>query len=176
MNYRHNIAIVGLSTSFNVETARVVADDLELHFMDANRYLEFSISYRIDQIIEDFGKEYFLKCEKKIYKELQSYTNSVFGVSMTALLNKENIINLKKTSYIVLLKANSEITKKRFNQDYDNHMKEYIYKEYDQDISKIYEEIQQLSDIVVFTNKMTPVRAAQKVEQEMTKLILEAEE
>jgi len=169
--YRRNIAVIGLFTAFNVETARVIADDFGLHFLDGNKYLEYDITYSIRKILEDFGEEYFLKCELKNYKTLSEFDATAIGVSATALLNAENIKNLRKTSYIVMLNANEQSTKRRFKLDLDNNLKETILKDYENIMNKINSEIVPLCDIVINTDRMTPVRAARYIEGEMIKLI-----
>ncbi|MGI6702265.1 MAG: shikimate kinase [Christensenellales bacterium] len=173
--YRQNIAVIGLFTAFNAETARVIADEFELLFLEANKYLEWDITYSIQEIIKDFGEEYFIKCEAKTYKALSEFTTSSIGASATALINKDNIVNLRKSSYIVMLTAGEQITKRRLSLDPENYMKEYFLRDYDNIIKKINEEIVPLCDIIINTDFMTPVKAAKRVEGELKKLIFGAE-
>lgn len=172
MVYRQNIAIIGLFTGFNMECARVMADDFESHFLDANKYLEYNVTYTIRQIIEDYGIDYFLKCERKTYKELMDFNNSIIGVSSTALLQPDNIRNLRKSSYIIMLKANEQITKRKFLKDPQNNLKEFMLNDFVTITKTINEVIEPLCDIIVDTYRMTPVRAATYAENELTKLLM----
>lgn len=175
MIYRQNIAIIGLFTSFNVETARVLADDFGLHFLDANRCLEYTVSYSIRQIIEDYGNEYFIKCERKFYKEFADFDETVIGCSATAMLNASNIESLRRKCYIIMLTANENISLRRFRNDPDNNLKDLITDNYDSIIQSIHKDILPLCDIVINTDRMTPVRAATKVGFEFSQYIQQLE-
>lgn len=175
MTYRKNIAIIGLFTSFNIETALVVADNLGLHFLDANRCIEYNVTYPIREIIEEYGIDYYLKCEKKIYRELSEFEDISIGVSSSALIDTDNIRNLSKTCYMVYMQANEESTLRRFRKDPENYLKELILNDYKNIIDRIEREIKPLCDVIIDTDRMTPVRVAGKAINELAKLAHETE-
>lgn len=173
MVYRHNIAIIGLFTSFNIETARVISDDFGLRLLDSIKFLEYNLTYELSRVIEDYGTEYFLKSEARAYRELREYNDSVIGVTATALLNSDNIRNLRESSYIILLKANELTTIRRFRQDPNNYLKE----EFKNILEKIDTKYTSLADIIVDIDRLTPVGVAHRVEDELKNYIeaMEAE-
>lgn len=176
MVYRQNIAIIGLFTGFNLETARVLAELSKLRFLDSIQYLEYQVTYSIRQIIEDYGEEFFLKCEAKAYRELSEFDAAIIGASATALLNPENIRKLRKTSYIIMLTANRDLTRKRFLRDPDNYLKDNFTDQDGQIKEEIIDAVTPLCDIIIDTEKTTPIRAAYRARAEFLKLILKQQE
>lgn len=177
MSYRQNIAILGLFTSYNIETARVIADDYDLHFLDSNQFLEYNMTYRVDEILNDFGEDYLLKCEEKAYKELSEFDKSVIGTSATALLNKNNVLNLKKNCYVILLMARKVNTnKRRLRNDNNIYLKENLTNDINSIIEFANQEIAPICDLVVEIDGLSPVRAGRKCEDALSELLLESQE
>lgn len=163
MEYRENIAIIGLSTGYNLRVAKVISDDYSLRFTDTVRFLEYFTTYSIGELLQDI--EYHDKSERAFYKELSEYDTICSGVSVTALRNLENIINLKKKSYIIYLSATKEALKRRFLTDPENYLKSYMGRDFDSFYSYVEREIIPLADIVVDSFRLSPVSAAIRAEE-----------
>jgi shikimate kinase len=163
MEYRENIAIIGLSTGYNLRVAKVISDDYSLRFTDTVRFLEYFTTYSILELIQDI--QYHDKSERAFYKELSEYNTICMGVSATALRNAENIKNLKQKSYIIYLSATREVLKRRFLTDPENYLKEEILRDFDSYFSYVEREIIPLADIVVDSFRLSPVSAAIRAEE-----------
>ena len=91
------------------------------------------------------------------------------------MLNASNIESLRRKCYIIMLTANENISLRRFRNDPDNNLKDLITDNYDSIIQSIHKDILPLCDIVINTDRMTPVRAATKVGFEFSQYIQQLE-
>lgn len=98
-----NIVFVGMPSAGKSTIAKELSKLLNRQFVDIDSLIEEKENMKIPQIFETFGEEYFRKLEHDIIKEISKKTNLVIATGGGAILDKENIINLKQNGLILFI-------------------------------------------------------------------------
>jgi len=112
-----NIVLIGFRGTGKSTVGRLLAKRLERDFIDSDKHIEGSTGKTIKSIFEDDGEEGFRKIEADVIAGLSEEDNKIISVGGGAVLNEENIRNLKGNGFLVLLEATPEIIHSRIVQD-----------------------------------------------------------
>ena len=100
-----NIAIIGLDRDISREVASLVANELEMHFMDTIDLFEFDNKPRdLSEMLKVFGVRHFRKKEKGTIKYVSSFNQTVINFESGSASCKENLKTIKENCLIVYLK------------------------------------------------------------------------
>lgn len=163
MDYKNNIAIIGANKSLNYEVAKMLADKLEMYFLDSDEYIEYEADIPPALLINDYGAKFFLKLESDKIKRLESFDNAVINTSATAMLSADNIKNLSKFCYLVLINADRELTIERLLNDSNALLVSEIIKNKAQLFTNLNAVAIPLADVVVVSDNMAPVQLCNKI-------------
>jgi len=72
---------------------------------------------QIINIVKSRGWNYFRAMEKKIIEEISKEDDLVIALGGGAVLDPDNIVNLERNGFIIWLKADREVLRKRLDQD-----------------------------------------------------------
>jgi len=72
---------------------------------------------QISDIVQSHGWDYFRALEKRRIEEISKEDNLVIALGGGAVLDPVNITNLEKNGFIIWLRADPEVLRKRMNQD-----------------------------------------------------------
>ena len=98
-----NIALIGMPASGKTSVGKVLSEKLNKTFVDSDDEIVKSENKKIPEIFEEFGEAYFRNVEKSVIKELSMLNSQVISTGGGAVLNPENIENLKANSRIYFL-------------------------------------------------------------------------
>lgn len=84
---------------------RLLAKKKKFNFVDLDELIEFRERRRIVDIFAKEGEPYFRKVEKKALKEVAGQENFVVACGGGIVLDKENIMLMKKSGIMVCLSA-----------------------------------------------------------------------
>ena len=84
--------------------------------MDTDDLIE-SKEGQISDIVKSRGWDYFRAIEKRIVEEISQEDNLVIALGGGAVLDPDNIVNLERNGFIIWLKADREMLRKRMDQD-----------------------------------------------------------
>jgi shikimate kinase len=85
-------------------------------FVDTDDLIE-SKEGQISDIVKSRGWDYFRAMEKRIIEEISKEEDLVIALGGGAVLDPENIVNLKRNGFIIWLKADREVLQKRMEED-----------------------------------------------------------
>ena len=98
-----NIALIGMPASGKTTVGKVLSEKLQKTFVDSDDEIVKAENKKIPEIFEEFGEAYFRNIEKSVIKELSMLNSQVISTGGGAILNSENIENLKANSRIYFL-------------------------------------------------------------------------
>lgn len=98
-----NIALIGMPASGKTSVGKVLSEKLNKTFVDSDDEIVKPENKKIPEIFEEFGEAYFRNVEKSVIKEFSMLNSQVISTGGGAILNSENIENLKANSRIYFL-------------------------------------------------------------------------
>ena len=125
-----NIAIIGLDRDIAYEVSKMVASELEMHFLDTIDLFEFDNKPRtLSDMLSEFGIRYFRQKEKGTIKYVTGFTNSVINIESGAAEFRGNFKELKTNCLVIYLRQDvreflQAMNKKQFK---DEILKEFYY-------------------------------------------------
>ncbi|MFC1509501.1 shikimate kinase [Candidatus Omnitrophota bacterium] len=109
----YNIVLVGFMGTGKTVVGRALADDLNQQFLELDEEIEKREEMPIADIFEKKGEAYFRKLEKGLVKEASQEKGVVISAGGGAIIDDENLKNLKRNSKIICLKASPLVILKR---------------------------------------------------------------
>ena len=107
---KENIVLIGMPGCGKTTIGKILADKLNFEFIDTDAEIERIYKKSPKEIIENDGIEAFRKAESEIIKDISAKNSCVISTGGGAVLNEENIINLKQNGKIFFIDRNiSEI-------------------------------------------------------------------
>ncbi len=98
-----NIALIGMPASGKTSVGQVLSGKLQKIFVDSDDEIVKFENKKITEIFKAFGEAYFRNVEKDVIKELSKLNSRVISTGGGAVLNYENIENLKANSRVYFL-------------------------------------------------------------------------
>lgn len=133
-----NIALIGMPASGKTSVGKVLSEKLCKVFVDSDEKIVKTENKTIPEIFAEDGENYFRNVEKNIIKELSMLNSQVISTGGGAVLNPENIENLKGNSRVYFLdrpldmlittqdrplSSNRTDLEKRYNERYELYKK-----------------------------------------------------
>jgi len=113
-----NITLIGMPGSGKSSVGRELAERLDYNFFDIDEIIEEKTGLRLQQIIDKFGDEEFLKIEEKAILELGELEDSVIAPGGSIIYCTEAMKFLKRISTIVFLNSSFKNIQRRLaNRD-----------------------------------------------------------
>ncbi len=117
MNVKHNIALVGFRCTGKTVTGKALAEQLSLEFVDTDDVVEERAGKSIARVFEDDGEAAFRALETAVAAEVCAREGLVISPGGGALMNPENLKNIKRGCFVVLLTADIETILRRMESD-----------------------------------------------------------
>ncbi len=112
-----NIVLIGFRGTGKSCVGRAIAYRTKRRFIDADDYLEQKVGKTIKEIFSEGGEERFRQIESEIIEELTLLDDVVIAAGGGAVLKEENVKNMKRNGFVVLLEADIETIHKRLIED-----------------------------------------------------------
>jgi len=97
------IAFIGMMGSGKTTLAKIISEKLRLKCYCTDEYIENNQGRSISQIFEAEGEKYFRNLEAEAIKELVTLGDMVLSTGGGIVLNGENIENLKRNGFTIVL-------------------------------------------------------------------------
>lgn len=112
-----NIVLVGYRCSGKSVVGKILADYLGYELVDTDQVLERRAGSPICDYVAENGWEAFRMLEKMIIRSTSNLEQRVIATGGGAVLDWENVRNLKKTGWVVWLETSIPVIRKRMMQD-----------------------------------------------------------
>lgn len=112
-----NIVLIGYRGSGKSAVGRRLASRTGRRFVDTDDLIE-SEEGKISDIVKSRGWDYFRSIEKRVIRETSEEDNLVLALGGGAVLDTDNVEALRKNGFIIWLKADTEVLRKRVKEDH----------------------------------------------------------
>ncbi len=100
-----NIILVGFMGTGKTVAGKSLARRLKMKFVDIDDLIEEREGMKISDIFASKGEPYFRKAEREIIKEVSAQSGLVIAAGGGAVVDEENVKNLKSSGVMVCLAA-----------------------------------------------------------------------
>lgn len=114
-----NIVLIGFPGVGKSSIGKLVAERLNLEFIDTDSLIEHREARPITKIFRESGEPYFRQVEKQVIREISLKSRCVISTGGGCVLDQENIANLRTNSVLVYLSATQEALFERLQHDQD---------------------------------------------------------
>jgi len=112
-----NIVLVGYRCSGKTTVGKALAEKLGRVFVDTDEVIQQDAGSTIEEMVSKKGWECFREIEKRVIQEVSGMDLLVIATGGGALMDQENVRNLKENGWIVWLKADAHVLHKRMKRD-----------------------------------------------------------
>ena len=112
-----NIVLIGYRCTGKTSVGLALSKRLGKAFCDADDYIEEKAKRSISDMVAKEGWDFFRAKEKEAIRELSSFDDYIIAPGGGAVLDTENVKNLKQNGVIVLLEASIQTILERMHLD-----------------------------------------------------------
>ena len=138
-----------------------------MKFVDTDEIIVKRENRSINDIFATDGEQKFREIEKNVVNEVSEKNNLIISTGGGVVLNKENMLNLKKNGLIFYLRTSPEVIAERLKNDDTrpllkvDDLKEKLYK-----MLEVRGCLYETADITINTDELSPEKAAETVIKE----------
>lgn len=164
MKLKKNIVLTGFMGTGKTYTGRVLAVRLGTRFIDTDSLIENDAGIPIREMFEKFGEPHFREIERDIIRKVSDQNGVVIAVGGGALINPENLNDLKRCGIVVNLTASPDVILSRVERNPDRPLLQV-----DDKIGKIKELLAvrapfyDKADIAINTDGKKPEQVAEEI-------------
>ena len=114
----NNIVLIGFMGTGKTAVGTRLAAKLHKEFIDLDECIEERLYMSIREIFDIFGEAYFRKVEKEVVSEISKRDGLVVAAGGGAVLDSENVSNLKKMGSMIHLSARPDVILKRTQHEH----------------------------------------------------------
>ncbi|MFH1479336.1 MAG: shikimate kinase [Candidatus Omnitrophota bacterium] len=103
-----NIVLVGFMGTGKTVVGKALANHLGREFLELDEIIEKKEGTSIKEIFEKKGEPYFRKLEKDVIKEISVKNGVVVSAGGGAIVDEENLTNLKRYGTLICLEASPD--------------------------------------------------------------------
>ena len=112
-----NIVLTGMPGTFKSSAGKILAERLEMHFMDTDAFFEFEYGLKIAECFKQHGEEAFRDLEAKIVDRVYYFENTIIATGGGVPERDDNMEKLKRYGLIILLSADPKELAIRLKRD-----------------------------------------------------------
>ncbi len=126
---KSNIAVVCLDYKLALDVAKILAEELDMYFLDIQGLYEFDIKPRtISETIKKYGMDYYRKEISGSIKYASTFENAIMSIESGAV-DISNVGKLRKHCLLIYIRTfPSWVENKDFKDDYKSAEEKKLYK------------------------------------------------
>ena len=148
-----NVVLIGMSGSGKSVIGRLLARELSYTFIDVDDLIERKIQMHLQEFIDTFGDEDFIKLEEETIVEL-NIQRCVIALGGSCIYSQKAMDHLKKDSIIVFLDVSLEVLQSQITEIEKRGIVYLKRKSYDELFEERLPRYHQYSDITVRTDSL----------------------
>jgi shikimate kinase len=113
---RQNIVLTGFMGTGKTVTGQLLAERLEMRFIDTDREVEEANGLDPSEIFSRYGEECFRTEENLVVERVARLESCVIATGGGVVLNAGNMANLRRKGLIILLEARPEVIARRVSR------------------------------------------------------------
>ncbi len=117
-----NIVLIGYRCTGKTVVGRNLAHQISFDFIDTDDYIEKEAGCSVSEIVAKYGWDKFRRLEKEAIKVISSMDGKVIAAGGGAVLDDQNVKNLRKNAIVILLKAKPQVILDRMVSDKKTEM------------------------------------------------------
>lgn len=98
-----NIVLIGMPGVGKTTIGKILEQELGKQLIDVDEEIEKKVNMSIPNIFEKFKEPYFRKLEAETIKEVALNSNTIIATGGGAILNYNNVLNLKANGIVILI-------------------------------------------------------------------------
>ncbi len=157
-----NIYLVGFMGSGKSTIGNILAQKLNMKFVDVDTEIEKKEDMKISDIFKEKGEPYFRELEKKEIEKLTQKENLVVSTGGRLGADLENMKKMKKTGIVIWLDVPLNIILERCKNDQNRPLLQQSI----EDLKKLYEnrkKVYSIADIHINVTNQTPEEIVKEI-------------
>jgi len=115
--FHMNIVLIGYRCTGKTSVGKALSERLGKAFVDTDDYIEKKADRPISDMVTKEGWDFFREKEKEAIREIASSEDLMIAAGGGAVLNTENVTNLKRNGVVILLETTNETILERMRAD-----------------------------------------------------------
>ena len=111
-----NVVLIGFMGTGKSSIGKLLSAKLGYKFVDSDQQIEYDLKMSISDIFAKHGENYFRQAEHKIIKKISQYNKAVISTGGGVVLNKDNMVELRKKGMVISLSASIDTILERTNR------------------------------------------------------------
>ena len=111
-----NVVLIGFMGTGKSSIGKLLSAKLGYKFIDSDQQIEYDLKMSISDIFAKHGENYFRQAEHRIIKKISQYNKAVFSTGGGVVLNKDNMVELRKKGMVISLSASIDTILERTNR------------------------------------------------------------
>lgn len=157
-----NIYLVGFMGSGKSTVGHILAEKLDMEFIDVDTEIEKKENKKISEIFKEKGEPYFRELEKKEIDLITKKKGVVVSTGGGLGADIENMKKMKETGTVIWLDVPIDIILKRCEKDINRPLLQQPF----EDLKKLFEDrkkVYSMSDIHIKIENQTPEEIVQEI-------------
>jgi shikimate kinase len=157
-----NIYLVGFMGSGKSTVGKLLAEKLNIKFIDVDTEIEKKEGKKISEIFREKGEKYFRELEKKEIENLTKKTDLVVSTGGGLGANLENMKKMKKTGTVIWLDVPLNLLLERCGNDQNRPLLQQPFEK----LKKLYEDrkkVYSMADVHIKINTQTPQEIVKEI-------------
>ncbi|GHU98942.1 shikimate kinase [Clostridia bacterium] len=166
-----NIVLIGMMGTYKTSAGKLLADRLEMHFMDTDAFFEFEYGMKIAECFKQYGEDAFRDLEAKIVDRVYYFENTVIATGGGVPERDDNMEKLKRYGLIILLTCNPKELAGRLKRDKNRPLLQGFFKarKLKQLADRRRERYEKYADIVVDNTGLSVAETVERIQEEIIK-------
>ena len=167
----YNIVLIGFMGAGKSTVARTLGEWFDMEIVEMDELISDRQRMSIPEIFEKHGEEYFRNLETNLLIELQKTSRTIISCGGGAAMRSQNVSEMKKNGYVVLLTATPKTILERVKENDDRPLlKNHKNVEYIAELmEKRREKYETAADLIVQTDE----KNVQEICKEMITKLME---
>ena len=111
-----NVVLIGFMGTGKSSIGKLLSAKLGYKFIDSDQQIEYDLKMSISDIFAKHGETYFRQAEHRIIKKISQYNKAVISTGGGVVLNKDNMVELRKKGMVISLSASIDTILERTNR------------------------------------------------------------